>query len=325
MIELFLVKPGEMLEIPTESITWSGKRFNAARKIDARILIAPGTGRKIVNVEEGDTLLFKWRGEELFRGIVFDRSRTKNGVMSVTAHDRMQYLLINKTTRVFTNKRADQMATSLMQEFEVPIGAFANTGHVIKSRVFKNETSLYDIILDGLTETLKQTKQRFRLFSKKGKAYLEKLDNPSKLWVLETGVNIEDYTYSTSINDTATKVKLVAGEEKKQITASVTDDAGRKKFGVLQHYEKVTGKINQAQLTDRANKILADKKGVKKEFVVDARGIADLISGMPVRVIEDELKVNKVFFVDSDTHTFRGNRHTMTLSLIENNDMPEVS
>lgn len=325
MMELFLVKPDEVVEIPTESVTWSGKRYSAARKIEARILVAPGTGRKIVHIEEGDTVLFKWFKNELFRGIVFGRGRTKGGMMTIVAYDIMQYLLINKTTRVFVNKRADQIATALLKEFEIPIGSIVNTGHVMKNRTYKNETSLYDIILDGMIETLKSTSKRFRMYSQKGKFMLRPIALPDDIWVLETGVNIEDYTYTTSIEETATQVTMVAGEEKKQMSVTVKDEQGKKKYGVLQYYEKVTDKVNKAQLKNRATKALERKKGVKKELTIEARGIASLVSGEPVRVIEKDLGINKVFFVDSDVHEFQGNRHVMTLDLIENNAMPEVS
>ncbi|WP_153732527.1 XkdQ/YqbQ family protein [Sporosarcina obsidiansis] len=325
MIELFLVKPDEVTEIPTESITWSGKRYSAARKIEARILIAPGTGRKVVRVEEGDTVLFKWFKEELFRGIVFGKNRTKGGMMTVIAYDIMQYLLINKTVRVFTKKRVDQIATALMKEFEIPIGSIVNTGHVMKVRTYKNETSLYDIILDGMIETLKSTSKRFRMYSQKGKFMLRPLALPDDIWVLETGVNIEDYSYSTSIEETATQVTMVAGEEKKQISVTVKDEEGKKKFGVLQYYEKVTDKVNKAQLKNRADQALKRKKGIQKELSIEARGNAGLVSGEPVRVIEKDLDINKIFYVDNDTHNFFGNRHTMSLKLIENNDIAEVS
>lgn len=325
MMELFLVTPKEVVEIPTESIKWSGKRYNAARKIEARILAKHNTGHKIVKIEEGDTLLFKWFKKELFRGTVFARGRTKGGMMTVVAYDIMQYLLLNETARVFVNKRADQIATTLLKEFEIPIGSIVNTGHVMKTRTHKNETNLYDIILDAMIETLKSTSKRFRMYSQKGKFMLRPLELPDDVWVLETGVNIEDYNYTTSIEETATQVTMVAGEEKKQISVTVKDEEGKKKYGVLQYYEKVSDKVNKAQLKNRAEKAMKRKKGVKKELTIEARGIPGLVSGEPVRVIEKDLELNKILYIDSDAHEFFGNRHVMSLVLIDNNAMPEGS
>lgn len=81
---------------------------------------------------------------------------------------------------------------------------------------------------------------------------------------METGVNITDYAYSTSIDETATRVKLRKQKDNKTYTASASDEAGMKRFGVLQYTETVSDDINEAQLRDRAKKIQAEKKGVKK-------------------------------------------------------------
>ncbi len=324
MIELFLVKPTGMIEIPTQSITWSGKRFNAARKINVKLLYRRGIGREIVKVEEGDTVLFRWKGTELFRGTVFNRSMNRTGVLSMTAYDMLQYLLLNKNIYLFTNVRADQIASRILKDYEIPFDSLTNTGYVLKAQLFESETTLYDMILKGLVETEKQTNRAYRLSSKEGKVRLDLINAPNSMWMLETGVNIKDYAYSTSMEGTATKVKLVAGEEKKQITATITDAAGAAKLGILQHFEKVSGEINQAQLNERARMILTNKKGVKKVLSIDALGVPELVSGMPVRVIERDIPIDKVYYVESDTHTFQGNSHSMSLNLIEHHNMPEV-
>lgn len=323
MIELFLLKPKEMLQIPTESVKWSGARYSAARKVEAQILWKKGPGRAVVKVVEGDTVLFKWKGKELFRGTVFNKTKTKSGLMSITAYDMLQYLLLNKDVYVFTKKRADEIAKRIMKDFEIPYTTIPNTGHVIKSHVFTNETTLYDIILKGLITTKKQSGKLFYLQSRKGKVQLVEVKSNKNPWIIETGVNLIDYIYSTSIDDTATRVKLVAGEEKKQITAVVTDDSGKKKYGVIQHFEKVADKVNKAQLQTRAKNKLKEKKGIKKELSVDALGIPSLVSNQVVRVSDKDLGLNRNFFIDNDVHEFSGKKHTMSLKLIEKNDLPE--
>lgn len=322
-MELFLLKPKEMLQIPTESVKWSGSRYGAARKIDAQVLWRKSPGREIVKVVEGDTLLFKWKNKELFRGVVFNCAKTKSGLMTVTAYDVLQYLLLSKDVYVFSKKRADQIAERIMKDFEIPHTKLANTGYVFKTLVFANEMMLYDMILQSLKTTKKQNGKHFYLSASKGKVSLREVKTNSTPWIVAVGENLIDFTYTTSIEDTTTRVKLVAGEEKKQISAVVTDEAGKKKYGVIQKFEKVTDKVNKAQLQTRAKNVLKQNKGVKKELSVDALGIPELISNQTVRVIEKDLGINKNFFIDTDTHEFSGNKHTMSLKLIEKNDMPE--
>ena len=206
MIELFVIKETEWLELVTESVSLEGQRYQAPRSITAKIITKQGT-HSYYSVSEGDTVLFKWKGKELFRGIVFSRNPEEHG-LTFTAYDMLQYLVKNKDVYMFSNKRADEIIKRLARDFQIPTTSIANTGYTIKSLVFKDDTSLYDMILKALKQTKSQTGRNYQLYSAKGKLGLRAWPDPSEVWVLETGVNIIGYQYSTSINDTATKVKL---------------------------------------------------------------------------------------------------------------------
>ncbi|MBU8728381.1 XkdQ/YqbQ family protein, partial [Bacillus pumilus] len=166
MIELFAIRSGTMYELVTESVTLRGQRYQAPRSIQATIVTKQGS-QKYYSIKEGDTVLFKWKRKELFRGTVFART-PKDEKLTFTAYDMLQYLVKNQDVYVFANKRADQIMKRLGQDFQIPMTSIANTGHVIKSLVFKNDTSLYDIILQALRETKKQTGRNYQIYSAKG-------------------------------------------------------------------------------------------------------------------------------------------------------------
>ncbi|WP_309087215.1 NlpC/P60 family protein [Domibacillus sp.] len=326
MKQLFLVKDGYMLEIPTESITWSGQRYQAARKIDATIFYNRTGYHNPPTVIEGDTVLFKWKGKELFRGTVMDRFISKAGTINVTAYDLLQYFILNKEVygASFAGKRLDEVASRICKDFDIPHASFPNTKHKIKSLLVDTETTLYDILLRGMIQTHKATKTRYAIYSRLGKVHLNELTTASIQWVLEYGHNVTDFNYTTSIQETATKVKLVSGEGAKPVTVTVTDEKGKKQLGTLQYYEKIADNLNQAALKERANKVLAEKKGAKRTLDIEAIGIETLTSSSAVYVKIPELRFTRTFFVDTDTHTFTGNKHTMSLKLIEKNEYPEM-
>lgn len=323
MIELFLVRKNDIVEIPTESITWSGQRFKAARKIMANVLYTDQGGLRYTKVEEGNTVLLRWKGKELFRGTVFSKNKTKSGMLSLVAYDMLQYLLVNKDVYVFSKKRADQIIIRLCRDFQIPYKSIVNT-RVVLNEIFHNETTLYDMALRALVNTEKQNGVRYQLISDKGALTLKEWKPSSNQWVIETGVNLIDYNLSTSIEDTATRVKLMSGDDDNPISVTVTDSSGQKKFGVLQHFEKVSDNLNKGKLKNRANSILREKKGIQKEFDVDAIGIPEITSGSPVYIIENEIGVKGTYYVDADTHYFKGDHHDMQLTLIEKYTRAEV-
>ncbi|MFJ1447152.1 XkdQ/YqbQ family protein [Bacillus halotolerans] len=322
MIELFVIKDTEWLELVAESVSLEGHRYQAPRSIEATIVIKQGD-QTYYSVTEGDTVLFKWKGKELFRGIVFARTPDEH-TLAFSAYDMLQYLVKNQDVYVFSNQRADQMIRRIANDFQIPTTSIANTSHTIKSLVIKNDTSLYDIILKALKQTKSQTGRNYQLYSEKGKLGLRAWPDPSEIWVLETGVNITGYQYSTSINDTATRVVLRRQKENKTYKASAKDNSGLNKYGVLQYTETVTDEINQAQLQQRADVRLAEKKGVKKELKnIQAIGIPEVQSGLPVYISIPEAGIKKIYWVDTDRHEFKGTKHTMTIDVVEKNTMPE--
>ncbi|MFO6495034.1 MULTISPECIES: XkdQ/YqbQ family protein [Bacillus] len=322
MIELFVIKESEWYELVTESVSLEGQRFQAPRSIEAQIVIKQGT-QQYYSVQEGDTVLFKWKGKELFRGIVFSRV-PKEYTMTFKAYDMLQYLVKNQDVYVFSNKSADDIVKRIASDFQIPKGQIAETGHTIKTLVFKDNTSLYDIILKALKETKKQTGRQYQLYSEKGRLCLRAWPDPEEVWVLETGVNITDYSYSTSIEETATRVKLRKQKDNKTYTAAASDEAAMKKFGVLQYTETVSDDINQAQLRDRAKRLQAEKKGVKKELKsIQAIGIPEIQSGLPVYISIPEAGVKQTYWVDKDKHHFSGTKHIMTIDVVANNHLPE--
>lgn len=322
MIELFVIKDTEWLELVAESVSLEGHRYQAPRSIEATIVTKQGD-QTYYSVSEGDTVLFKWKGKELFRGIVFARTPDEH-TLAFSAYDMLQYLVKNQDMYVFSNQRADQIIRRIANDFQIPTASIANTGHTIKSLVIKNDTTLYDIILKALKQTKSQTGRHYQLYSEKGKLGLRAWPDPSEVWVLETGVNITGYQYSTSINDTATQVVLRRQKDNKTYKASAKDSSGLNKYGVLQYTETVTDDINQAQLQQRADVRLAEKKGVKKELKnIQAVGIPEVQSGLPVYISIPEAGIKKTYWVDTDRHEFKGTKHTMTIDVVEKNTMPE--
>lgn len=322
MIELFVIKDTEWLELVAESVSLEGHRYQAPRSIEATIVTKQGD-QTYYSVSEGDTVLFKWKGKELFRGIVFARTPDEH-TLAFSAYDMLQYLVKNQDMYVFSNQRADQIIRRIASDLQIPTTSIANTGHTIKSLVIKNDTTLYDIILKALKQTKSQTGRHYQLYSEKGKLGLRAWPDPSEVWVLETGVNITGYQYSTSINDTATRVVLRRQKDNKTYKASAKDSSGLNKYGVLQYTETVTDDINQAQLQQRADVRLAEKKGVKKELKnIQAVGIPEVQSGLPVYISIPEAGIKKTYWVDTDRHEFKGTKHTMTIDVVEKNTMPE--
>lgn len=326
MMEVFCLNNNKTYDITNmvQSAEIKGSKYKTARSLTLSVLNTNRGLHKSLDFQEGDTVLFRWKGSELIQGTIFKIGQDKSEVESLLVYDLMIYLLRNNESYVFTNKKASEIARTVCNDFGIPIGSIVDTGYVIPSLVC-DAKNLYDIIMQALEMTRKQTGVNHYLYAEKGKLYIVRRIENIRKWVIENGVNLIDYSYERSIEETFTKVKLSAEQNDTTLIATADNGELQKRFGMLQYFEKVSDTLTQSQLNDRAKELMKQKGVINKSFSLTALGIADIISGASIYVIEKKLKISKGYFVDEDTHTFKGKEHTMSLKLTETDKLPEVS
>lgn len=326
MMQVYCIKDNKTYDISpmVQDAELKGNKYKSARSLSLKVLNTSKGMHGSFDFSEGDNVIFMWNQQELLRGFLWKISKDKSQTDSLTVYDLMIYLLKNNDTYVFTSKKASDIAKIICSDFGIPAGDIADTGYVIPSLVCDGK-SLYDMIMQALEITRKQTGVNYYLYSDHGKLFLVKRIEQVRKWVIENGVNLIDYSYESSLDDTFTKVKLIAGEKDKTIIATAENGELQKKFGLIQYFEKVSDNLSKTQLQERANQIMKEKGQVNRQFSITALGLKDVISGSAIYVIEKNLNIQKGYFVDEDTHSFKGNQHTMSLKLSETDKLPEVT
>lgn len=341
MMDLYVVRSDGTYELPVQDVQWSGEKLRAPRTLVATVLSTTRGMHRKQPVDVGDQLLFKWKGEELFRGTVFTKERTKNGSLSLTAYDDLVYLTKSEDKYVFVGKTLGEIVKRICADFNIPIGTIADTPHKLTCIL---QGTLFDMILTAISLTYKHTRVKYYLYADKGKLHLTKRADLARKWVIEDGANLIDYSFSQSIEDMYTQVKLTGTSTteittkvkkgKKEVTAKkkvstthtvkVDSPTTKKRYGTIQYYEEVSDNLNKAQLMQRATSIMMEKGKIGESFTIDALGIASVFSGSAVYVISKELGVSRAFYVDEDSHSFHGNEHTMSLTLTKTDDLPDI-
>ena len=232
--------------------------------------------------------------------------------MSVKAYDNGIYLANNKDTFNYTNKKASEIFVDICNRFQLPYTTVADTGYVIPE-LPKPKTTALDAILDALSLTFKATGIRYYVMSSGGKLSLIRRRENLLQWVIETGVNLESYDYSVSIEKIKTRIKLLSKED--TVVAEAANAELEKLIGVFQDIDKPDDNMEQANITDMVKAMLDEQSLPDKSLSISALGLPDVISGIGVFVTIKELGISKSFYIDEDTHTFEGNHHMMKLKL----------
>lgn len=303
-----------------QKVTWKGRKGAASRSLTVILADDNGHGhdRAGIKVMEGHKCMFKYNGKELFRGLIMSTTQTSAKQLTFTAYDMGIYLSNNRDTFVFKKKTADAVFKSVCSQFKIPYSKVSKCAHTIEE-LTKSRSTLFDVISDALNQEYEATGIRHYVSSEKGKLNLLTRRENFVQWVIETGVNIESYSYKKSIEDVKTRVKILT--DKGQTVASAEDKPLERKIGIFQEARSSDDAMNGAQAAKLAVRILEEESAPERALSIEALGIPSVISGRGVYIVIKELGLKRTFYVDQDTHTFDGGVHTMNLALTYANDL----
>jgi len=267
------------------------------------------------NFHEGNPVILKINGDNMFFGFVFSKRRDKQHIITVTCYDQMRYLQ-NKDTYIYTNKTASDVIRMVAADFELQLGEIANTDYIIPCRD-ENNTSLFDIINSALDFELVHAGNMFILFDNFGKLTLKSISDMKVDLVIDedTGVNFD---YTSSINDrTYNRIKLVRENNETGMRDIYVVQDGRNidRWGILQYLgtlqEGENGATKAAALLDLFN---AKTRRLK---IKNAFGDTHIRAGkMPVIDLHlGDIIVRNHMLVEKCCHIISESEHWMNLTL----------
>ena len=321
-ISLIIIKGEQGYDVTqlVEQVKWKGRKGSSSRTLNVTLIDDDGYkhARSEIDVEQGHQCLFSYNGTELFRGIIMTQTQSNRKKLQFTAYDNGIYLANNKDTFTYENKTASDVFRDCCTRFGLPMGEVAKCSYKIPE-LTKSKTTAFDAIADALSLDFDATGIRHYVSSDRGKISLLTRRENIMQWVIEVGQNLSSYSYTRSIEDIKTRVKLVSKEG--TTLAEKSNAALEKKLGVFQEIDRPDESLTTAQINDLIASILDEKSTPERTLDVEAMGIAEVISGIGVYIIIPELGLSRTFYVDEDTHTFKDNLHTMSLKLNYANDL----
>ncbi len=267
-----------------------------------------------LNIEEGNSVKLTVKGTVIFYGFIFTLSQTKADTVQITAYDQIRYLL-NKDSYSFKKTTARGIVEMIARDYGIQTGDLEETEYVIPARIMDNKT-LLDMIQDALEITLTNTKNLFCLYDNAGALTLADVAR-MKIGLMIDAESAEGFNYSSTIDKGVYNViKLVydKDDDTRQVFVK-KDETNLKKWGTLQYFEKITDTKNA---NNKANALLNLYNAKNKALTL--RGVTGDIRVrggcmLMVRLTLRDMSLSNWMLVESCTHEFENNRHTMTLKL----------
>ncbi len=269
-----------------------------------------------IDFKEGNTVRLCVDGKKLFLGYVFSKSRTSEGIISVTCHDQLRYLK-NKDTYTYSGKRADEVVRMICDDYRLKTGTIDNTGFVLPPRIEDN-TTLFDIIYTALSLTKLHTGKDFLLYDDFGSITLRNRESMTTSLLIDNESAL-DFRYSTTIDrGVYNKIKLLHKKDTKYIHIhneyTAEDPEGIAEWGILQRYAHID---EHTDGNTTASNLLRLYRTKNRHLDITAFGDLYIRAGSEVYVRLDigDFIVDEMMEVYSCKHIFRDKEHIMVLEV----------
>lgn len=278
--------------------TWSGDIDERSRSLSFTYLYNPKISMPLVKVEIGNSInLFDDKNRLLYVGVVTEVASSLSGSdVSVTSRDVLWYLGKNKVAGVYTGS-AEAITRKILDEFGISVGNLESIA-VDKNVISTGDKTIYKAISEAYGED-------YYIVALGEKVEVRKKGS-EVVAVLSGKANLIDASYKKSMEDMINRVIVLNDDNGKVFEISAEENL---KYGILQEVIKAE--------KDKDVSVIAKEKlvGIKDDSTITATGNFDVISGKAVIIQDTSNNFTGKFLVTSDSHSFSGGEHTMSLTV----------
>ena len=291
------------------SITWSGDWRNATRTLSFSPVVSDSdTNLPRAPTELGGSAQF-WHGSTLLMD-AYSLERTRDSLGStidVVAYDKGLYLTRNSKYMRVEEQTPEAVTAALCGEYGIETGELAATGVAI-TRNFLG-VNLYKIIMTLYTLAADQTGKKYRIRFRGSKLEVVEMAQSAETIVLKPGSNLLSCVTKESASRMTNSVAIY--DDQFNLVTTEEDSEASALYGLMQTAIKSSAYEDPVA---HAKKILAEN-GLQTNITVNALGNLKLITGNTVAVHEPVTDTYGLFWIISDTHTWRRNVHQTKLTL----------
>jgi hypothetical protein len=291
------------------SITWSGDIAQCGRVLSFGALAsATDSNIPVIDAPLGAGAVLAAGGKDLFEGYIFNRQKlTDSSVMEIVCYDRGIYVKKNSIVRNFTNMTPEAITRRVCADFDIKVGEIAATGVSI-SRNFPG-VSLYKVIQTVYTLASRSTDNSYHIRFEGGTLNVRVKDLTDETLIIQGGSNLMSAAVTESIERMVNRVEIYSAED--ELLQTVRNDELIKLYGVMQEVIR-QGKDEDAGT--RAQKMLKDN-GISQKITIHNLGNHECITGNAIVVQEPYTGLHGLFWIDSDTHTWKNGLYLNKLIL----------
>ena len=316
-LSLGIVAHGDIqYPVLTGDVVWKTERKGAPGELTFTVIKDDK-----LSFPEGSEVKLEIDGKGVFLGRVFTKSRDKKHHIKVTAYDQLRYLK-NKDTLTYAGWTTSTLLLYLTKAYGLETGVVADTEYRVGTkdnpRVEDNST-LFDMILHSIDETVYNTGNLFVLYDNCGKVTLRNVENLKSTYLV-TESAAENFDYQSTIDSDVYNAVKVYYEDSETGERHVyyTEDRGRvaEWGGILQYHEKVENEDQAYDLTSAVMNLYNHRNCslTVKGLIGDASVRAGYLLPVDLNLGDAVGRVGHLLMAESVTHKWSNGHHSMDIT-----------
>lgn len=294
------------------TVTWSGADTQASRSLEFEMVNTPYDKNMKVPVPKGGDIItfYDDSGTKRFIGRVTGKVRTSEiGTRQYTARDYMHNMIQSKASYIFKKKTPEYITKAICKDMKISVGSLAKTKKKLKKYVAQSQ-SVYDIIAKAYRKA--KTGSKFLLAMNGTKFTVVKRGGAIANFHLDSSKDIMSMEFTENADSMINQVAIYNKNNKK--IGVVKNASWIKTYGIYQDVFEIDKKKKKASKSDKSD-AKKQLQGIDKKTTLEAIGNIACVSGRAVTILDRATKTSAEFWIKSDTHTWEGGVHTMTLEL----------
>ena len=192
----------------------------------------------VINFGMGTKAVLKINDDVEWSGYVMHKHRTKDVKIECTAYDNLRYLKV-KLYQSFENvQSAADPVKKILDMLELPVGEIDELKQATQGDVVFDGKEALEVIEELIGAHAALSLENLVFFDKAGKIYLKKLDNMRVTNQFFTAGEMEDWDYTTSIEDSYNSIMidvLQSDGETHDRFVTVEDEGNINRWGLLRY------------------------------------------------------------------------------------------
>ena len=272
-----------------------------------------------LNFGMGTKAVLKINDEVIWTGYVMYKHRTSDVKIDCTAYDQLRYLKLKMWKSFEDVQYASDPIKEILEDYELPIGEFDDLTQATQGDLVFDGKEALEVIDELMQKHAAMSLENLVFFDKAGEVCLKKLDNMRVTNQFFTAGEMEDWDYTSSIEESYNSIMidvLEADGETHDRFITVEDEGNINRWGLLRYVAQSNEDVDAIQT--RAERLLEMvNREVRTLKLQKVLGNPEIRGGslIAVKLNLGDMLLYSWMVVREVTHTLGQNGYTMDMTV----------